>query len=96
MFDANVAWMQLHHICETPMLIQENHYIVGELAGRDLELEELTAFDFSYILRIKRQHELLPTYCNYRSEISFLREGIGGDTVFVQEISQNIDKSIKG
>ena len=51
LFDANAAWMQrAPHLRNTYANSRENHYVVGELAGRDLELEELTAFDISYIL----------------------------------------------
>ena len=52
LFDVNAAWMQrAPHLRNTYANSRENHYVVGELAGRELELEELTAFDVSYILR---------------------------------------------
>lgn len=81
--------------------ILENHYIVGELAGRDLEIEEINSFDISYILRAPNLSLRLSGYYTTianASEISFFfAEGIGGDTSsFVQEISQNIDKEYQG
>jgi hypothetical protein len=102
LFDANAAWMQrAPHLRNTYANSRENHYVVGELAGRDLELEELSAYDVSYILRAPKLTARLTAYhtaITNASEISFFfAEGIGGDTSsFVQEISQNIDKEYQG
>ena len=102
LFDVNAAWMQrAPHLRNTYANSRENHYVVGELAGRDLELEEITAFDVSYILRAPKLTARLTAYqttITNASEISFFfAEGIGGDTsAFVQEISQNIDKEYQG
>ena len=102
LFDANVAWMQrAPHLRNAYANSRENHYIVGELAGRDLETEEINSFDISYILRAPKLSLRVSGYHTTianASEISFFfAEGIGGDTSsFVQEISQNIDKEYQG
>lgn len=102
LFDVNVAKVQrAPHLRNTYANSRENHYIVGELAGRDLAIEELTAYDISYILRAPKVTARLTAYhtsVTNASEISFFfAEGIGGDTSsFVQEISQNIDKEYQG
>ncbi len=102
LFDVNAAWIQrAPHLRNTYANSRENHFIVGELAGRDLEIETLSAFDISYILRASKLTARLTAYqttIQNASEISFFfAEGIGGDTSsFVQEISQNIDKEYQG
>jgi hypothetical protein len=102
LFDLNLAWMQrAPHLRNAYANSRENHYVVGELAGRDLTLEELTSFDLSYILRAPKLSIRITGYHTTvanASEISFFfAEGIGGDTSsFVQEISQNIDKEFQG
>ena len=90
----------MHHICETPMPIRGKILCYRRTSRRELELEELTAFDISYILRAPKLTARLTAYhtaITNASEISFFfAEGIGGDTSsFVQEISQNIDKDTK-
>ena len=102
LFDVNAAWMQrAPHLRNTYANSRENHYIVGEQASRNLELEEINSYDISYILRAPNLSVRLTGYyttLSNASEISFFfAEGIGGDTSsFVQEISQNIDKEYQG
>ena len=63
LFDVNAAWMQrAPHLRNTYANSRENHYVVGELAGRNLALEELTAFDVSYILRAPKLTARLTAY----------------------------------
>ena len=102
LLDLNAAWIQrAPHLRNTYANSRENNFIVGELAGRDLELEEINSYDISYILRAPKLSVRLTGYhttISNASEISFFfAEGIGGDTSsFVQEISQNIDKKYQG
>ncbi len=76
---------------------RENHDIVGDRSGIDITEEKISSIDASYIFRspiIKAKLTGYYTKFQDASEISFFfADGIGGDnSVFVQEVLQDIDK----
>ncbi|VAV82977.1 Thiamin-regulated outer membrane receptor Omr1 [hydrothermal vent metagenome] len=76
---------------------RENHDVVGDRSGIDITEEKISSIDASYIFRspiVKAKLTGYYTKFQDASEISFFfADGIGGDnSVFVQEVLQNIDK----
>ncbi|GIR50294.1 MAG: hypothetical protein CM15mP59_0360 [Flavobacteriaceae bacterium] len=101
LFDVNVAWMQrAPHLRNTYANSRENHYVVGELAGRDLALEELTAFDVSYILRAPKllpPHSLYTAITNAVKSLSFLLKELEETLFFcTRDFTKHRQGSIKG
>ena len=76
---------------------RENHDVVGDRSGIDITEEKISSIDASYIFRspiVKAKLTGYYTKFQDASEISFFfADGIGGDnSVFVQEVLQDIDK----